>query len=148
MENKIRYTFPKAERLCSRKIIEALFAGGHKSMSVYPLRVVCMAVDEADLPLMKHCSCVKDSVEGVPAIQVLISVSKRRFKHAVDRNRVKRLVREAYRRNKHLLVPAIEERGQHIALAFLWLSSDIPTADVVERRVVNLLMRVKESLTL
>lgn len=113
-----RQTLNKQERLCSRKVIEALFAGGHKSWAAFPLRLVSMPVDGGT--------------------QMMVSVSKRRFHHAVDRNRVKRLVREAYRRNKHLVA------DRHLALAFIFLSAELPTYDVVEQKVRSLLTRAAE----
>ena len=90
--------FPKRERLDSRKQIEMLFGGGGSlSMAAFPLRVVYTIKERARA--------------DVPA-QLLVSVSKRHFKHAVDRNRVKRQIREAYRQNKQLLCDAIPETKQ------------------------------------
>ena len=76
------YTLCKAERLNSKILIEKMFAGGSKSFSIFPIRVVYMPVEQGEAPA-----------------SILISVSKRRFKRAVKRNRVKRQVREAYRKN-------------------------------------------------
>ena len=121
MDKPPRRTFRKIERLCSKKVIDALFTGGNKSFSAFPLRVVYMERSE-------------------PGAQVLISVSKRRFKHAVDRNRIKRQIREAYRLNKDIL-PA--EKGLY--LAFIWLSDELFTSKVVTNRVINLLNRIKEN---
>ena len=83
-------TLRKPERLNRKKIIERMFAGGSRSFSLFPLRVVYLPVPD---------------LEAQAAI--LVSVSKRRFKRAVKRNRVKRQIREAYRLNKHLLLPAL-----------------------------------------
>lgn len=121
MDNPPRRTFRKSERLCSKKVIDALFASGNKSFSAFPLRVVYMERPE-------------------PVSQVLISVSKRHFKHAVDRNCVKRQIREAYRLNKDLL-PA--EKGFYIA--FIWLSDETFSSQVVTNRIINLLTRIKEN---
>lgn len=123
----MNFTFKKAERLCSKKTIEALFAGGHKSVSVYPIRAVFMPV----------------SKEAADHTQLLISVSKRHFKHAVDRNRVKRQLREAYRLNKHLLLSTLPE-GQHMAIAFIWLSDDLFKSDTIQTKVKKLLLRIAE----
>lgn len=116
-----RLSFPKAEHLCSRKVIETLFAGGHESFSAYPLRAVFM------------------TSEDFLGAQILVSVSKRHFKHAVSRNRVKRQVREAYRKNKSILT---SEKGVYIA--FLWLSKEIFPSQIVEEKVQNLLLRIQE----
>lgn len=114
--------FPKTERLHSRKAIEALFAGGNRALSAFPLRVVYKAIDE-------------------PSTQVLISVSKRHFKHAVDRNRAKRQIREAWRLNRTLLaeVPSLH-------LAFIWLSDVPQPSTLVQRKMKNLLHRVAEQI--
>ena len=63
---------------------------------------------------------------------------KKRFKHAVDRNRVKRQLREAYRRNKHLL------DGRSVAIAFIWLTDAHFPSDVVDQRVRSLLIRISK----
>lgn len=126
------FSFHKAERLCSRRLIEALFSGGNKSMSAFPLRVLFM-------PLPAEA--------GQPSVSVLVSVSKRRFKRAVRRNRVKRQIREAYRKNKRILVEALEAAGgQRLAVAFLWLSDRLYPSAEVERCVRLLLARVSEQI--
>ena len=101
-----RYTLAKTERLCSKKLIERLFSGGNNSFPAYPLRVVYMWIS---------------SEEGTADVSMMISVPKKRFKHAVKRNRVKRQVREAYRLNKHILLDAIKasEENRRLVLAFI-----------------------------
>ena len=88
-EDKISYSFPKEERLCSKKLIAELFRKG-SSFNLYPLRFVIL----------------KNDLPQTPFPQVLISVSKKHFKKAVDRNRIKRQIREVYRLNKHQLLVA------------------------------------------
>ena len=117
------HTFPKTERLCSRKAIEALFAGGNRSFSAFPLRVVYRAVPEG-------------------ATQMMVSVSKRHFKHAVDRNRTKRQIREAWRLNRDILLQG-GDPGLHIA--FIWLADELQPSDLIHRKMKNLLHRVKEA---
>lgn len=80
------FSYPKAEKLKSKKIIDLLFTEG-KSVSKYPLRLV----------YLKH-----DFEEDVP-LKIGVSVSKKYFKNAVDRNYFKRVLRESYRLNKQLL---------------------------------------------
>lgn len=121
-----RATFTKQERLVSRKRIDLLFSGS-RSVAAYPLRAVYINKVRA----------------GEDAVQLLISVPKKRFHHAVDRNRVKRQIREAYRKNKWLLYDALPADKQ-LLLAFVWLSDrHLPSAEV-EHRVVSLLQRVAE----
>ncbi len=123
----LRHTFGKREKLCGRKRIEALFGAGGRSLAAYPLRAV-YKMEERD---------------GMPA-EVLVSVPKRLFKRAVDRNRLKRLVREAYRHHKHILWQALGER--RIALSFLWIGERKARYATVEAKVKNLLQRISEEL--
>lgn len=123
-----RDTLCKAERLCSKLQIEKLFSGGSKSFSVYPLRVVFMPVKRE---------------EGALA-SILISVSKRRFKRAVKRNRVKRQVREAYRKNKHELLGFLNERTEGMAIAFIYLADGLVPTGEIERKMKIILARIME----
>lgn len=120
------HTFHKNERLCSKKRIETLFAGGSRVLSAYPLRAIYR---ENDIPT------------EMPSL--LISVSKRHFKHAIERNLVKRRIREAYRINRHLLIDSLK-KGQHIDLAFIWMSDEVSDFLTVETRIKNLLHRIAE----
>ena len=126
------FSFHKEERLCSKRLIEALFVRGGKSMSAFPLRVVFMPVAQAETPA---------------PVSVMVSVSKRHFKRAVKRNRVKRQIREAYRLHKHLLDDALDKLpDQHLMVAFLWLSDRQYATAEVERNVKHLLIRMSERL--
>ena len=89
----MRFTFKKQEKLKSKKLIEQLFEHG-RSINVQPLRMVYLQVDHA----------------GDKPVQAGFSVSKRKFKKAVDRNKLKRLMREAYRTNKYLLYQNIQNK--------------------------------------
>ena len=130
MEEK-RYTLKKTERLSSKKLIERLFAGGNPSFPAFPLRVIYMPLTE-------------DEIE--PEVSILISVPKKRFKHAVDRNRVKRQVREAYRLNKHILLDALhaQETPQKMVLAFIWLDNKLHDSREVAQKVKKLLYHIAE----
>ena len=144
--------FPKSERLCSRKAIEALFAGGNRAFSAFPLRVVYRVIPQESTPSLTP--------------QVLISVSKRHFKHAIDRNRAKRQIREAWRLNRDILSPSsgsvsdglsvgtpppaidsntLQPHSLHIA--FIWLADTPQPSDLVHRKMRNLLHRITEDLT-
>jgi ribonuclease P protein component len=128
-----RYTLDKSERLCSKKLIERLFGGGNKSFPAFPLRVVYM-------PLAPE--------ENTADASILISVPKKRFKHAVKRNQVKRQVREAYRHNKHILLDALkaQETPTSMILAFIWLDNKIHSTEEVAYKVKKLLMHIAEEM--
>ena len=77
----------------------------------------------------------------------MVSVSKRHFKQAVKRNKVKRQIRESYRLNKHLLVDAMSKLdGKQLDVSFIWLSDDIYLSQEVNLHMRNLLERIKEKL--
>ena len=122
-------TLHKAERLSRQKVIDSLFAGGATSFSVFPLRVVYQP---------------SDALEAQAAI--LVSVSKRRFKRAVKRNRVKRQIREAYRLNKSLLLPALAAKERQLAIAFIYISDKLLPSDLIEERMKSALCRIAENL--
>ena len=121
--NKLR----KPERLNKKKIIEKMFAGGSRSFSIFPLRVVWLPVEKLDAP-----------------VSILVSVSKRRFKRAVKRNRVKRQIREAYRLNKTCLLTPLAEKGRRLAIAFIYLSDELMDSALIEEKMKVALVRIAE----
>lgn len=130
MEQKHVSTFRKPERICSKRVTDALFAGGNKSLVSYPIRAVFMP-----LPVG----------EGEAPVEVLVSVSKRHFKRAVKRNRVKRQMREAYRRQKRILTDVMGATpGMRLAVAFLWLSDRLYASPDVDACIRHLLTRIAE----
>jgi ribonuclease P protein component len=113
------YRFPKKERLCSKKLWEAVFRKGAR-LKAFPL-------------VLQYCKCPLP--ENVP-VQVGFAVPKKSFKKAVDRNRIKRLMREAYRLEKPGLFNNIE--GSY-AFVFLYLGKEIPVFSDVSHAVKTLL---------
>lgn len=126
-----RFTLSKEERICSKKLINELFTGNGRSMTAFPLRVVFMK---------------RTIVDNQPRAAMLVSVPKRYFKHAVDRNRVKRQVREAFRRNKSIITQNLTDDHEAVAMAFVWLTDEKFPSSEVENRMVRLLTRISESL--
>ena len=122
-------TLHKVERLVKKKIIEKMFAGGSRSFSVFPLRVVYLPVEELEADA-----------------SILISVSKRRFKRAVKRNRVKRQIRESYRINKPELLNVLAERKCRLAVAFIYLSDQPVESSIIEDRMRIALARITEKM--
>ena len=130
MGNVQRLTFRKRERLVSLRLIDDLFGGGSsRSVAAFPLRAIFkvrVREDHAAAPL-----------------QLLISVPKKHFHHAVDRNHVKRQIREAWRLHKQLLVEAIAPDKQ-LLVAFVWQSNQHLATSAVEERIANLTSRIAE----
>ncbi len=126
-----RFTLSKEERICSKKLINELFTGNGRSMTAFPLRVVFMK---------------RTIVDDQPRAAMLVSVPKRYFKHAVDRNRVKRQVREAFRRNKSIIIQNLTDDHEDVAMAFVWLTNEKYPSSEVENRMVRLLTRISECL--
>lgn len=126
-----RFTLSKEERICSKKLINELFTGNGRSMTAFPLRVVFMK---------------RTIVDDQPRAAMLMSVPKRYFKHAVDRNRVKRQVREAFRRNKSIITQNLTDDHDAVAMAFVWLTNEKFPSSEVENRMVRLLTRISECL--
>ena len=123
--------FRKRERLVSRKQIDTLFGGGRsQSMAAFPLRIVYM---------------IQERTANEPPVQILVSVPKKHFKHAVDRNRVKRQVREAFRLNKDIIYPSVPD-GSQLLLAFVWLSDRHSPSALIVSRVVKLMQHVAEKM--
>jgi len=120
----------KPERLNKKKIIEKMFAGGSRSFSIFPLRVVWLPVKELDVQA-----------------SILISVSKRRFKRAVKRNRIKRQIREAYRLNKQILLAPLTEKNRRLAIAFIYLADELMNSALVEEKIKAALTRIVEKIS-
>ena len=116
------YTFSKEEHLCSKRLIALLFSKG-SSFNLYPLRFIYYTPQ--DLP--------------PGATQVLISVSKRYFKRAVDRNRLKRQIREAYRLNKHILYQN-PEQAPHL-LGILYIGKEKKSFQIIQKKLISGLER-------
>ena len=130
MKSLQTYRLHKEERLNSRILIEKLFTGGSKSLPAFPLRVVYLIVEG----------------EHLPPVSLLISVPKKRFKRAVKRNRIKRQIREAYRKNKQILTLPLTEAQQKMAIAFIWLDNELHSTQEVETKVQKLLQLLSERL--
>ena len=122
-------TFNKRERIVSRKLIEQLFIkGSSHSTSAYPLRIVYME---------------KEREESEEPVQILVSVSKKHFKHAVKRNRVKRQIREAYRHQKTILTEKMPQ-DRALAVAFIWLADELFDSQQIQRSMRKLLEKVAD----
>ncbi|MEM9896887.1 MAG: ribonuclease P protein component [Bacteroidota bacterium] len=115
-----RYVFPKGEKLTGKKKIEEFF----KHSSSFYLEAI----------QVRYLSKIDSEVH-----QVLISVPKRKFKRAVDRNLIKRRIREAYRHHKYLLE---EKHIPFLHLAFIYLASEILSFKEIEQQIIQAISNV------
>ena len=130
----------KGERLCSKKLIDTLFGtGGSHAMTAFPLKAVYRLIDNKTETSVSKEAIVESKV------QVLVSVPKKHFKRAVKRNRVKRQVREAYRKHKSFVTLRVNEQtDKQLLIAFIWLSNELMDSVTIKQRVCNLLQRIGE----
>lgn len=122
-------TFSKDERLCSSKLIDRLFTEGNRQISVFPVRLVWLLADD---------------IEGV---QILISAPKRNFHHAVDRNRIKRQIREFYRTSSSSLKETVALKCKGLALAFLFNDNKLWESDKLDQRLQQAMEKLVETLS-
>lgn len=119
------FTYPKNEKLKSKNTIDLLFSQG-KSVSKYPLRLVF----------------VENSLEEKEIIKMGVSVSKKHFKNAVDRNYFKRVLRECYRLNKHLLLENIDKP---YAFMFLYQTKERLSYQEINEKTIQLFQKFVEN---
>lgn len=124
-----RQTLPKEQRLHKKKEIEQLFEKG-KGFNFYPFRVVVY---------------MHDTEEDASIPRLLVSVSKKRFHHAVKRNKVKRLVREAWRKNKTQLMIRCNEQKKILDVALVYTATIILSYEEIEKKIKQLSLRLENS---
>ena len=125
------YTFTKEERLCNKKLIDQLYHNG-SSFLCYPFKVSWALSTET---------------QPFPA-QVLFSVSKKRYKKAVDRNLIKRRLREAYRLNKQqYLYSLLSDANKNIVFSIGFIGKEIAPYDFIEKKMLKLLSQLSEQVT-
>ena len=124
-------TFSKRERLSKKKRIQELFTKG-SSFFLYPYKVYYLTpTDPDDLEY---------------PVQILISVSKRKFKRAVDRNAIKRLTREAYRTQKQSLLNACCAEKQTVVLGLVYVADKEQKFKLLQKKIKQTLFRLEETI--
>jgi len=120
----MNFYYPKNEKLKSRKQIIELFTLG-KSLSKYPIRLVYLETKNSENPF-----------------QISVSVSKKHFKRAVDRNYIKRILREAYRLNQHLLK---ENQNKNYIFMLLYQSEIRLPFEEINRKTIELFKKFRST---
>ena len=123
MENTQRYFFGNVSKLKSRNVIQQLFSEG-KHVLVYPLKAVYIFENE------KH------------HLQAGVSASKRNFKKAVDRNRIKRLIRETYRLQKPTLENHLIQNKQTLSVFFMYIGKEMPEYEQLMESTEKIIKRI------
>ena len=122
----MKQTFTKDERLRKKILISKLFQEG-SSFFVYPIRA----------------SWLPSTVPGNYPVQVLISVPKQLIRKAVNRNKIKRRMREAYRKNKFIMYEFLEQNQGTLILALTYTSKEILPYNLLQEKIIVLLQRLR-----
>jgi ribonuclease P protein component len=121
------YTFGKEERLCSRSLMDRLYADGHRLMA-FPFSVQWLVVD------------------GPQLCQIMIVAPKRRFHHAVDRNHVRRLTRECWRLRKSDFYSFLLEHNITLALSLVYVHNEIMPYDQLGHKMDKLIAQLQQDI--
>jgi ribonuclease P protein component len=124
----MKNTLSKSDRLTSGVVISKIYDKG-KHLNDYPFKIVWLIET------------------GEAGLKVVFSVPKRKFKRAVDRNQIKRKLREAYRNHKHDCQKATEVQNTRVSLFLIYLGKDIPQSEIVEDKIILLLNRLTKEIT-
>jgi ribonuclease P protein component len=124
--NHSSLSFPKGERLSRKQHIDMLFQQG-SSMVAYPLRIIYLSVNqELDAP-----------------VSLLISIPKKKIRLAVDRNHIKRRIRESYRLRKHDLTQCYTENDKKLLLAFVYLHNERSPFVKIDKAVAKAIRNIR-----
>lgn len=121
-------TFKKAERLCSRKLIKNLYEKGH-IITISPFKFIWLETKKSD---------------NLYPAQIAISVPKRNFKKAVERNAIKRKIKEAYRLNKNSIYSYLNDKGKYYIFMLIYIGVAPLTYKEIESKIILILYRFKE----
>jgi ribonuclease P protein component len=133
-------SYSSQEKLKSRKALESLFTGG-KSFSVFPIKVF-YTLDPVEAGQVRE---VPVNAPVDVTVNAGVGVSSKNFRKAVQRNRIKRLLREAYRTQKQALQTAVKEE-QHLSVFFLYIGKELPEYAPLKESMGKALDRLIEKL--
>lgn len=135
--------FGKAGRLRHRSLVEGLFASG-ECLYDYPLRVVWRRLAREEM----ESSFRNGMPHGIGLLQMMVTIPKKKRRHAVDRVLMRRRIREAYRLNRLPLLQVIRRLpdGGYVQLAFIYLHNDNMQYADVERKMKKLLSRLQKQI--
>ena len=126
--NNSRFTFPKNERLSWKRHLDMLFQQG-LAFVAFPLKIIYLPVDKEDA----------DS-----AVSVLFSIPKKKIKHAVNRNYIKRRISESYRLRKHDLLHFYSEKDKKLLLAFIYMSNEQLSFEKIDRAMAKVIQTIQK----
>jgi ribonuclease P protein component len=124
-----KFTFKKSEKLKSRKIITQLFEKG-SVVPCYPYKALWL----------------KEDLQSQSPVQLCVTVPKRSFKRAHDRNYIKRKIKEAYRKNKSALYAQLEKKELKIALLLIYTAKEDISAEILEEKLIKLIGQLNETI--
>ena len=139
----MRYTLRKDEKLRHKTLVDGVFESG-TTLYEYPLRLTWRVISPEEL----EGSFRNGSPEGIGPLQMLITVPKKKLRHAVDRVRIRRLIREAYRLNRLPLKETSESREdiRTISMAFIYPHTEKMEYAAIEKKMTRLLDKVRKSI--
>lgn len=134
-----RLTLRKAEKLRHRSLVEALFTEG-KSFYEFPLRLTWRLILREKL----EANFRSEVPPRVGPLQMLITVPKKKVRHAVDRVRIRRRIREAYRLNRLPLLSALKKfPGLSLHLAFIYINKGDSDYHEIEKKMCRLIQKLE-----
>lgn len=122
------HSYSRAEKLKSRKTLNSLFTAG-KSIGAFPVKVFYVVEEQRPQP-----------------IKAGVGVSSRHFKKAVDRNRIKRLLRECYRLNKTSLHDVVQQKQKALSVFFLYVGKELPDYETLSQKMKTALNKLEENI--
>jgi ribonuclease P protein component len=124
MSTQKQFTLGATERLKSRKLIERLFKEG-ENFSLFPFRVLYFFLEE-----------------NSSGLQAGFSASSRNFKKATDRNRIKRLIKEAYRLQKNELAATLKKNGKQLIVFFIYTGKELSDYNMLQKKMIQVLQKL------